>query len=648
MKKGTLKIVERLLEDTNSDIAIEELYKLFGYNNNSLINVLFLYVDSVIYENINIKRINDIEKCLDTVEKIVYEQDISLKLLNKRINKTVCKIDNLQIDKKQSSKKTKNISQRLHKLVHRLYNIEDLAKKNNSYECIRVLIEGVKDPNYLDNIDFLYNKSLSIKKYEGGTLIYSIIKEIIDEVLNNKCNEENIAYYKKVIYVIKNNKKFKLEEKEKGMCLEKLEEVIERLNVEEDNIKAKKDLLIGLRNIISNLALEENNIRQLTEYYNIHYNFSDDVLNSIPRKRVDIGKNYGDRVLVDDYIITLDSKDAYEIDDGLSIKRLKNGNYLLGVHIASPLSYFEYSSEVIKEAINRSNTIYFDKKVKIDYKKETNIIPMMPLNYTLNYMSLNKNNYVFAKSFYFELDNEANVVSQNYFKSIIKANKNCTFNDVGKMDTDDGEFKRTLSLLTEVAQKIEQKSFCEDIYLDIKSNSYNPSRTKVGNTIGEKIVNNIMVFTGNNVANYFYDNSYPLLYRTHSVDRMEIDNLENKLKTLGNYHDKEKFNKLYKSLVDTYPKARYDISGGHDGLGLAHYCHCTSPLRRAADIVVEHALNTCYFNRPEDKDLYLLEKEIKNARDIINKKNHDINCYLEEIDKQYSKKSVNKRSFIKK
>ena len=102
-----------------------------------------------------------------------------------------------------------------------------------------------------------------------------------------------------------------------------------------------------------------------------------------------------------------------------------------------------------------------------------------------------------------------------------------------------------------------------------------------------------MLLTGTRVANFFAENNYPCLYRVHEVNEGNIIKLQAMIDSLNRTYG-EQYEKLFGLWNGIYPKGWYDVKGSHYGMGLEHYCHCTSCLRRAADIVVEHALEVCY------------------------------------------------------
>ena len=130
-----------------------------------------------------------------------------------------------------------------------------------------------------------------------------------------------------------------------------------------------------------------------------------------------------------------------------------------------------------------------------------------------------------------------------------------------------------------------------------------------------------MLLTGNRVAEFFYNNNYPCLYRVHSVNENDIDRIEELIDNMAKTYGKSGMKNIYKIIggsVKLYPSGWYAKEGSHYGLGLKHYCRCTSTLRRSADIVVEHALEVCYDNTPTEEDLRKLEIEIDERAKSMN------------------------------
>ena len=148
-----------------------------------------------------------------------------------------------------------------------------------------------------------------------------------------------------------------------------------------------------------------------------------------------------------------------------------------------------------------------------------------------------------------------------------------------------------------------------------------------------------MLLTGNRVAEFFADPSrdYPFLYRVHELKKDHIGEIQSQLKDLGKTYKEEQYSKLFQEINGSYPKGWYARRGSHYGLRVNHYCHCTSALRRGADIVDEHALEICYDKQPTDKELKLLENEIAKRIIQINAKENTIEWFLKDYKKNYQK-----------
>ena len=143
--------------------------------------------------------------------------------------------------------------------------------------------------------------------------------------------------------------------------------------------------------------------------------------------------------------------------------------------------------------------------------------------------------------------------------------------------------------------------------------------------------------TGNRVANFFAKNNYPCLYRVHEVNESNIIKLQAMIDNLNRTYG-DQFEQLYSLLNGLYPKGWYDVKGSHYGMGLEHYCHCTSGLRRAADIVVEHALEVCYDRQPTEEDLIKLQNEINSVVGRINAKQSPIEWFIKDYKNAYQKR----------
>ena len=347
-----------------------------------------------------------------------------------------------------------------------------------------------------------------------------------------------------------------------------------------------------------------------------------------------------DRKQINDYIISIDSESASEIDDALSCVRLENGNYLLGVHIASVLSYFPYDSDIVRNAIERNQSIYLQKRYMLPDGTQSKTVPIFPYEFSANTGSLLSDTPKFARSYYYEIDPNGNVVNEVFYKSIIVNSKKTTYEDVNqtlKEGSDDKQFEETVRNLKVVTDMLAAKNKSAYIYEQIKENTEDYSDLRVKNSGAQNIVYQAMMLTGQRVAEFFASHNYPFIYRVHEVNEENAEKLEFLIESLNKTYGGQQFEKLYHILEGVYPKGWYDTKGRHSGLGLEHYCHCTSGLRRAADIVAEHALEVCYDKTPTEEELVELRKDIEEKIQIINDKQKPIEWFAKEY------KKVNRR-----
>lgn len=631
MEKSVNSLLKELFNSQNKKTTIQEFYNIVGTETgNSLTNALFSFINESIDLYDDKENLDYICNALNTMEIVLENNpDINRKSIRKKFKKIVIKIK-----LKKELIKNKELEKIEEKIIQVEHSIDN--KECRQYKLLNIIINDTKNIEYLEETFYHLPNSVNALDKDGNTLFYNVLKKFIQNMVSIKDNKEEILYYNNVILLMENQKKFELKNQVKKDCLSLICDFICRLDTKDEEYKIKIDFLSEIKNSIIRNKDEKSSVYMVAEKYNIAIDFNNSILEELNIHENTINKeNCKNRVYCDDYIITIDGDNAIEIDDGLSARKLDSGNYLLGVHIASPLSYIPYDSEIIKEAISRGSCIYFHKKLA------QRIIPLFPLSFSSSSASLLPNLHRYAKSYYFELDKQGNIVDKKFLNTIIKSSKKSTYQEINEVienGSNDKKLEETVNLLNEITYKLEDKYNPEDIYEDIKLNSINPANVKVGNSRAERIIDRTMLLTGNNVASFFADSNYPTLYRTHSLNKENIKKLEEEIKKITNRYDKESFNRLYKILLGIYPKAKYDITGSHDGLRLERYCHCTSPLRRSADIIVEHSLDVCYFSNPTDKEVYQLEEDIKDAKSIINSKYNDTELFLGEIYRQKIKK----------
>lgn len=608
---------------------------------NSLILILNYAIENIEEE----KDIVHIYNAVNLVEQIIEQKpEISYPKQQKAFLHLMKNVERLKMEKYSQLEATNTLKIKFDELEDIIIKVNEKIGKeeNKTYRLVNFIINETRNLAHLEQTFKEFPNYVNLLDKNKRSLFLNTTKTYIKKIITYEDNIEEVLYYNNVISLIKSKKNFELRQEEKTECLQEIYTSMEKLPRTSLNYKKKISLLGQLKENIRN----NKNFETLTANYNIKTEFSDLLIQELKMYQTDISKiNYPDRVVIDDYLITIDNATTVEIDDGLTAKKLPNGNYLLGVHIASVLGYIPYESDIIKEAIQRTSSIHLNKKAISQNSDGNKMIPIFPFEFSTGTASLVEGKYRLANSYFFELDKSGNIINQKYMKTIIQNNKKSSYSEVNKAiekGSKNKEFENLVRNLLDISIILEDKYKPTELYKKSKEISNDPAHIIVGNTMAEMIVRQTMMITGSSIADFFAHSKegYPCLYRVHEIDKSCTEKLQQEISKFQTSLEKDKFDHMLDTLLKIYPKAKYDISGGHDGLNLKHYCHGTSPLRRAADIVVEHALDVCYFNNPRDKEIELLKNNIIENKNIINAKNNDIDYFLEDynIQKRKAKK----------
>ena len=331
--------------------------------------------------------------------------------------------------------------------------------------------------------------------------------------------------------------------------------------------------------------------------------------------------------LRDQMIFTIDGDDTKDIDDAISIKKLDNGNYELGVHIADVSYYVKQGMALDDEAYNRGTSVYLANTV----------IPMLPHELSNGICSLNPNVDRLAISCVMEIDSTGEVVNYDIFESVIKSNIQMTYKKVNsvleKNEIPEGyeKYVDALKMMQELAGILRENKVRKG-YIDFEIDEPKIITDEDGEAIdvvlrergtGEKLIEDFMIAANETVARHITYMEYPFIYRVHGEPSEEkIENFLRFISILGySVHKMKKITpksmqELLDELKDTkeYPilsslllrsmqKAVYDKNNiGHFGLASKCYTHFTSPIRRYPDTTVHRLLRTYLFNKNIDMD----------------------------------------------
>ena len=346
-------------------------------------------------------------------------------------------------------------------------------------------------------------------------------------------------------------------------------------------------------------------------------NMPDEVLESELKDRLD---------LRDKVIFTIDGDDTKDIDDAISIEKLDDGTYELGVHIADVSHYVEKDSLLDKEAYARGTSVYLVDRV----------IPMLPHRLSNGICSLNPNTDRLAMSCIMKIDNNGKITSYDIEESIIRSRIQMTYNKVNdildKNIVAEGyaPFVEKLRLMKECSDKLRSKMVNRG-YIEFKSaeakiivdENCKPIEIKLRNEgTGENMIENFMVAANESVGSFVFYQNLPGIYRVHDVpDEKRLNSflaflstrgytvngkkkgitakdLQNILKQLKDKPDAKILNDL---AIRSQAKAMYsDENIGHFGLGSKCYSHFTSPIRRYPDLTLHRLIKDYTKNYSED------------------------------------------------
>ncbi len=607
---------------------------------NSLINILF----NVINEELdNIKGTVPFDKIRELLKGIYVilgiSNDVDRKIVSRKLNKLSEKIERIQLEQRKRINHPDKAKKSFQKIQEEIEHLQDQTeeKENKQYDFMSYLVEEIQNISYLEYTMSKLPNLINTKDKEGHSFFRRIVEQYIKAQEEN--DREKILYYSNVISLVLSDKKLSLPDIEKRRILDIIYQATNRASV--SRRENRKEMLQELRELADNIKYageKTSRVEQLSKKYNIAIAFPQPILDQIQFLK----PNYSsmpDRRVIQEFIITIDGAGASEIDDALSCKKLPNGNYLLGIHVASVLGHFPYESDIVKEALSRTASIYLPKK----YKNQDRVIPMFPYEFGANKGSLLENQQRLTRSYYFEISKDGEIVQEVFPKTIITSNRRTTYREIDRVlehGSKDLQLQETVQNLKEVTDILDKVFKPSRLYEKIKEYTDDASDLRVKRIGAEKIVAQTMMLTGNRVANFFADpkRDYPCLYRVLKVDEEDSRKLESMINNLIKTYGGGQYQKLYQLVDGLYPKGWYAMEGSHDGLGLDHYCHCTSELRRGADIVVEHALEVCYDKEPTDKELDKLAAEIKLRAAEINAKADPIDWFIKDYKRAYQKR----------
>ena len=332
-------------------------------------------------------------------------------------------------------------------------------------------------------------------------------------------------------------------------------------------------------------------------------------------------KDYeGRRDLRKQTIVTIDGADAKDLDDAVTVKRLGNGNYFLGVHIADVSYYVTENSAIDMEAYDRGTSVYLTDRV----------IPMIPQRLSNGICSLNPKVPRLTMSCEMEIDESGKVVAHEIFPSVIQTTERMTYDAVNEIleKSNPETLTRYETLLPFFAEMAELHHILEAMRLKRGAINFEDNEAKVlvdesgrpkeiikrERATAEKLIESFMLAANETVAQHFSDLKLPFIYRIHehpkadklarffdfaavfgiavqgTTEKLEQENLQKVLKEVAGKPEEVVINTM---LLRSMQQARYsEHNYGHYGLAAEFYTHFTSPIRRYPDLVVHRLIRS--------------------------------------------------------
>lgn len=364
-------------------------------------------------------------------------------------------------------------------------------------------------------------------------------------------------------------------------------------------------------------------------------NYTDNIDIKIPEEEYKRRKDLRDLRMV-----TIDGEDAKDLDDAVSIKRLENGNFSLGVHIADVSHYVKEKSPLDKEALKRATSVYLIDRV----------IPMLPKKLSNGICSLNPKEDRLTLSCLMEINRQGKVLNYEIVESVIKTNERMTYEDVTKILRDNDadlmerydylvdDFKAMEELCNILHEKRMKRGAIdfdfEECKIILNEHGKAVDIKPYERAIANRMIEEFMLVCNETIAEHMYWANTPFVYRVHeNPDEEKLMHFSEFAHNLGiavrwvneihpkvlqavieNVKGKDEEVVINTLLLRSLKQARYSPECiGHFGLAAKYYCHFTSPIRRYPDLIIHRIIKEFINGKLDENRIASLTKSVDYA-----------------------------------
>ncbi len=332
--------------------------------------------------------------------------------------------------------------------------------------------------------------------------------------------------------------------------------------------------------------------------------------------------------LTEETVITIDPATARDFDDAISLEKLDNGHWVLGVHIADVSHFVRPKSALDREAKDRATSVYLPDQV----------IPMLPEIISNNLASLQPDKVRYAMTARIEFSPEGQRIATEVYKSAIKSCRRFTYEEVDQFLADRSLWKKKLDApvhqllghmhelaMTLRGRRMKQGSLelsMPELSIDLNADGQVTGAHLEENTESHQIIEEFMLAANVAVAEMLFDNGLLFLRRIHgSPDprklkslnefvkelELEADNLESRFALqdlLNNVKGDSRERAVNYAVLRSMQRATYSPEEeGHFALASDCYCHFTSPIRRYPDLTIHRLIDAVNRGKPPEQHL---------------------------------------------